>query len=106
MKGAKAFIHLSSYEGNSYVCNEALAANLPCFVTKVGLFRDVTSLDAYIIDLKGRALKRRHVVNEFRRFLASLSQERYAPRLWVKEHATREVAMQKWRNVMEMYRKM
>jgi len=40
MRKARAFIHLSSYEGNSIVCNEAMAMNLPCMFTDVGLMRD------------------------------------------------------------------
>lgn len=40
MRRASAFLHLSRYEGNSIVCNEAMAMNLPCLFTRVGLMLD------------------------------------------------------------------
>ena len=40
-----AFLHLSRYEGNSIVCNEAMAMDLPCLFTRVGLMRDGADLD-------------------------------------------------------------
>ena len=51
MRRARAFMHLSRYEGNSIVCLEAMAMNLPCLFTRVGLMfdenrpRDVATID-------------------------------------------------------------
>ena len=36
MRKAAAFLHLSRYEGNSMVCAEAMAMNLPCLFTAWG----------------------------------------------------------------------
>ena len=55
---AAAFLHLSSYEGNSVMCTEAMAMNLPCLFTRVGLLLDGLPLDVWSVP---REIGRAHV---------------------------------------------
>jgi len=102
MRGARAFFHLSRYEGNSIVCNEAMAMDLPCLFTKVGLMLDgaeqfdVATLSAF------SAFSRRRVLHErVESFLASLSERDYRPRKWVTEHASAQVNRSAWQRVLD-----
>jgi len=104
LRRSAAFIHLSRYEGNSLVCNEAMAMDLPCLMSRVGLFRDregpteVFPLEPAL--LRGRLAR---LESEVRRFLSSLGQRRYHPRDWILEHATLAHAERGWREVMLAY---
>ena len=60
MREAAAFLHLSRYEGNSIVCNEAMAMNLPCLFTKVGLMNDGEPLDVSIVESEAVYGKKDH----------------------------------------------
>ena len=100
MREARAFVHLSRYEGNSIVCNEAMAMNLPLFATRVGLMKDAQGpSEVFLID-PGRAFSdMTYLEEEFSRFLHSLDVRDYRPRDWVLEHACRDVARARWREV-------
>jgi glycosyltransferase involved in cell wall biosynthesis len=97
MRGARMFVHLSRYEGNSVVCNEAMAMNLPCLFTDVGLMRDadrpseVALIDADVAFRNPAALAR-----TFGAFAASLETRSYRPREWIMSHATPLIAREKW----------
>ncbi|HTL05483.1 MAG TPA: hypothetical protein VL241_07015 [Gemmatimonadales bacterium] len=104
MRGAAAFLHLSRYEGNSLVCNEAMAMDLPCLFSRVGLLQDVhapeevRSFDPAL--LRGRPAG---LETEIAAFLASLAAHEYHPRPWVLAHATLEIAERGWLWVMREF---
>ncbi len=105
MRRAAAFVHLSQYEGNSIVLNEALAMDLPCFVTKVGLMNDeARPRDVHIIDPARAFADPDELDREFAEFLRSLSSRVYAPREWTLAHAHLDVVRDKWRMVAEQWR--
>lgn len=101
MRTARAFLHLSRYEGNSLVCNEAMAMNLPCCFTRVGLMRDRNRpSDVYVID---RDVAYRDPVRlraEVGRFLGTLETRTYNPRAWVLANATMKHSYEGWKAVM------
>jgi glycosyltransferase involved in cell wall biosynthesis len=102
MRAARAFIHLSRYEGNSIVCNEALAMDLPCLFTRVGLMRDADRpQDLHLLDPVAAYTDPDALVAETRRFLDSLSERTYHPREWTLAHATHAQSRQGWAGVME-----
>lgn len=97
MRKAAAFMHLSRYEGNSIVCNEAMAMNLPCLFTRVGLMLDRDQrFDVELIE-PGLAFREpAALLQATRAFLASLEHRRYQPRAWVTEHASLEATRAAW----------
>jgi hypothetical protein len=107
MRKARAFIHLSVYEGNSIVCNEAMAMNLPCMFTRVGLMQDPhCPSDVYIVDPEEMFHNRDRLVEEFGKFLQTLDTRTYNPRAWTLKNATQEIAAQRWRRVMVDFQSM
>jgi glycosyltransferase involved in cell wall biosynthesis len=101
MRGALAFLHLSRYEGNSLVCNEAMAMNLPCLFTRVGLMLDPGPRpDVAVIDTRTAYSKPAQLVEKVRAFLAEAHRRPFRPRDWVVEHASIEVAREGWAKVM------
>ncbi|HEY3498486.1 MAG TPA: hypothetical protein VGK73_27535 [Polyangiaceae bacterium] len=108
MRQGGAFLHLSSYEGNSVVCNEAMAMNLPCLFTEVGLMLDRFPLDvsvvprSYVYGPLAR-LRRGALLAKVGDFLASLERRRYEPRPWVEANASIEVARTRWRAAMHSF---
>jgi hypothetical protein len=108
LREAAAFIHLSAYEGNSVMCTEAMAMNLPCFFTRVGLFRDGLPLDVWSIPKEHAfgplaRFRRTQLVGEVRSFLASIGSRRYEPRRWVEQHASLDAARWGWGELMSHY---
>jgi glycosyltransferase involved in cell wall biosynthesis len=104
MRKARAFIHLSSYEGNSIVCNEAMAMNLPCMFTDVGLMRDSgRPQDVRVISAKRAFSDARYLHDELGAFLHSLDTQSYAPRQWTLANATAEVARERWARAMDAF---
>ena len=102
MRKARMFVHLSRYEGNSVVCNEAMAMNLPCFFTDVGLFRDADRpSEVYLVDADLAYSSRAGLEREFRSFISSLGARAYRPRGWILDHATPQIARAGWRSVIE-----
>jgi glycosyltransferase involved in cell wall biosynthesis len=100
MRRARAFVHLSRYEGNSIVCNEAMAMDLPLFATRVGLMQDDDRpRDVYLVDPERAFGDRRFLDAELAAFLHSLETRTYHPRAWVLEHASLDVARQRWNEV-------
>lgn len=107
MRRAKAFLHLSMYEGNSLVCNEAMAMNLPCMFTKVGLMLDPNGPeDVYLVDPDDMFKKRDRLVEEFGRFAETLDTRTYNPRAWILENATLKVTLDRWREAMTGFQSM
>lgn len=108
MRHAAAFLHLSSYEGNSVVCNEAMAMNLPCLFTEVGLMREGVALD---VETLPRSLvygpfarfRRAQLLERIDSFLASLDQRTYAPRAWVEQNASIPVARARWAEALRSF---
>ena len=100
MRGAAAFLHLSRYEGNSIVCNEAMAMNLPCLFTKVGLMNDGEPLDVAIVESGAVYGKRDQLVETVSQFLTGLSDRSYTPRNWTMQNATPQAHVNAWREVM------
>lgn len=104
MRTARAFIHLSRYEGNSIVCNEAMAMNLPCFFTRVGLMQDQDRpRDVYLIDPDVAYQNMPRLQREVGLFLDSLDTTRYTPRQWTLTHATHQQSRQAWQAVMDAF---
>lgn len=104
MRSAQAFVHLSRYEGNSIVCNEAMAMNLPCFFTRVGLMQDADGpKDVYLVD-PGEARRRpQRLVEAFGDFVSSLGTRAYRPRVWSERHASPEASRRGWERVVATF---
>ena len=108
LRTACAFFHLSSYEGNSIVCNEAMAMNLPCLFTEVGLLLDGEALDVAHVPrdlvygpLAGlRAARLRERVGAF---FASLGERHYEPRRWVERHASLSATRAGWAAALDSF---
>jgi glycosyltransferase involved in cell wall biosynthesis len=108
LRRACAFLHLSSYEGNSIVCNEAMAMNLPCLFTRVGLALDGEPLDVECVPrdfVYGplASLRSGRLVESVRGFLASLEARRYEPRRWVETHASLAATRARWAEAMTSF---
>lgn len=102
MRGARAFVHLSRYEGNSLVCNEAMAMNLPCLFTRVGLMKDPKApADVFVIDAESAFNDTDYLLRSAGAFLDTLEARTYRPRRWVLENATIDKAIVKWSGVMK-----
>ncbi len=107
MRGARAFLHLSRYEGNSIVCNEAMAMDLPCLFTRVGLMQDEDGPpDVEVIDMDQAFTDREWLGDRFADFVASLDQVERNPRRWVLEHAHIDVARASWQRVIDDWRRL
>ncbi|MEM9462790.1 MAG: hypothetical protein AAGF11_52100 [Myxococcota bacterium] len=105
MRRARAFLHLSRYEGNSIVCNEAMAMDLPCLFTRVGLMQDEQGpTEVEVIDPDRAFSDRDWLGARFGEFLDSLSHVERHPRAWVLEHAQIDVARASWQRVIEDWR--
>ena len=100
MRQGAAFLHLSRYEGNSIVCNEAMAMNLPCLFTRVGLMNDGEDLDVAIIESEDVYGPRDKMVETVKAFLDELSTRTYTPRRWTMANATPDAHVAAWRTVM------
>lgn len=101
MRNAAAFLHLSRYEGNSVVCNEAMAMNLPCLFTAVGLMRDRgQSLDVWRIDARRAFGDPSYLLEQTRAFLGSLAACPWEPRRWILENATLDAARARWERAL------
>jgi glycosyltransferase involved in cell wall biosynthesis len=102
MRRARAFLHLSRYEGNSLVCCEAMAMNLPCLFTRVGLMLDgPEQFDVSVVRRRDVFGSRRRLLGSVGEFLAGLETRRYAPRPWVQEHASFEANRAAWQAVVD-----
>ncbi len=102
MRTARAFVHLSYYEGNSVVCNEAMAMNLPCFLTRVGLMRDRhRPEDVCVIEPEVAFDDPEQLIASFGDFLSSLPTRSYAPRRWSLTHATMQHSRNGWSDVLQ-----
>lgn len=105
MREAAAFVHLSRYEGNSIVCNEAMAMDLPCLFTQVGLMQDADRpQDVWLIDPDLAYQDPDALLAETGRFLDSLAERTYHPRAWTLAHATRAQSLTAWARVMDDFR--
>lgn len=104
MRGALAFLHLSRYEGNSIVCNEAMAMNLPCLFTRVGLMLDAgQDFDVGIIEPELAFAAGDGLVSQVRAFLEQAGQQPRTPRAWVSEHASLAATRAGWLEVMRAF---
>jgi len=107
MRSARAFVHLSRYEGNSIVCNEAMAMNLPCLFTRVGLMLDAPpDLDVATLSPRRAFGRPRGLVRSVGSFLESLDARSYAPRRWVETYASLDRYRAGWRDVMADFDRM
>jgi hypothetical protein len=104
MRTARAFMHFSRYEGNSIVCNEAMAMDLPCLFTKVGLMLDGTQqFDLQVVNAVAAFGSKRVLLSAVRKFLHSLETRTYNPRRWVLKHASFDAHVQSWHNAMNSF---
>ena len=107
MRSARAFIHLSHYEGNSIVCNEAMAMDLPCMFTRVGLMQDANRpRDIYLIDTDKAYKDRDGLIKETGIFLETLHNKNYNPRSWVLNNAIPLISHKKWKQTMIDFQKL
>lgn len=107
MAEARAFMHLSRYEGNSIVCNEAMAMDLPCMFTRVGLFQDPNGPeDIYLVDMEEMYENDDALFDEVGKFLDTLENRAYNPRDWVLANATMDIAVERWQAIMTDFERM
>lgn len=106
MRQGRAFLHLSRYEGNSIVCNEAMAMDLPCLFTRVGLMQDDEDLDVYVVPPEDVYGKKDLLIQSVGAFLEALSSRDWNPRRWSMENATPAVHRDGWRKVMMDFQRM
>jgi hypothetical protein len=104
MRRALAFLHLSRYEGNSIVCNEAMAMNLPCLFTRVGLMLDGSEA----FDVETLSVQRAYgdisdLATSVAAFLERAARGGFQPRHWVVQHAGHDVAVAGWRTLLDAY---
>ncbi len=100
LREGAAFFHLSRYEGNSIVCNEAMAMDMPCLFTRVGLMRDGHDLDIATVGVEDVFDSADRLVDTVAGFLESLDTRSRNPRRWILEHATPEAHRRAWHRVM------
>jgi hypothetical protein len=104
MRKAAAFVHLSRYEGNSIVCNEAMAMNLPCLFSRVGLMLDADQrFDVEQVDPDLAFGQPAALLQAVRAFLTSLQSRRYNPRAWVTDRASIEATRAAWSRCLEAF---
>ena len=104
LRQARAFLHLSRYEGNSIVCLEAMAMNLPCLFTNVGLMLEPNRpTDVHVVDARTMFSDRKAAIEEVLTFLTSLDHWHPRPRQWVLEHASIEQARIRWRHALTSF---
>jgi Glycosyl transferases group 1 len=104
MRKAAAFMHLSRYEGNSIVCNEAMAMNLPCLFSRVGLMLDAEqSFDVQLLEPSVAFREPSALLQATRSFLASVANRTYRPRAWVTEHASLDATHAAWARCFEAF---
>jgi glycosyltransferase involved in cell wall biosynthesis len=107
MRKAAAFMHLSRYEGNSIVCNEAMAMNLPCLFTRVGLMLDPNQhFDVQLIEPDVAFRQPAALTQAARDLLASLPGRSYGPRAWVTEHASLQATGAAWAHCLAEFDKL
>jgi glycosyltransferase involved in cell wall biosynthesis len=107
MRHARAFLHLSRYEGNSIVCNEAMAMDLPCLFTRVGLMNDgAEQFDVAVIDAADAFGSERKLTQSVAAFVESLERRRYHPRAWVEAHASIAANRDAWSAVLASFARM
>jgi len=107
MRKARAFLHLSRYEGNSIVCNEAMAMDLPCMFTRVGLMQDERGpSEVHVIDPVRAFDDQDYVAEQFRLFVASLDERELHPRRWVLENAGPEPNLAAWQRVIRSWQEL
>src|SRR5690606_12632833 len=107
LRSGHAFIHLSRYEGNSIVCNEAMSMNLPCLFTRVGLMQDEDGpTEVEVIDADRAFGDRAWLRERFGAFLGGLDEREVHPRQWVLEHAHLDVARRSWQRVIEDWQRL
>jgi hypothetical protein len=105
MRRARAFLHLSRYEGNSIVCNEAMAMDLPCLLTRVGLMQDEDGpKEVEVIEMERAFGDPAWLRKRLCEFLGSLDTVERHPRRWVLEHAHLDVARASWQQVIDDWR--
>jgi len=101
LRGARAFLHLSRYEGNSVVCNEAMAMDMPCMFTTVGLFNDDGApVEVFRVDADRVYRDKRELFTAFDEFSHSLETRTYQPRAWTLANASPDVHREGWRLVV------
>lgn len=100
MRQGRAFLHLSRYEGNSIVCNEAMAMDLPCLFTRVGLMKDDEDLDVYVVPTEDVYGDKTRLIQAVGAFLEELPDRTWNPRRWTMANATPELYGDAWRGVM------
>jgi glycosyltransferase involved in cell wall biosynthesis len=104
LRKAAAFVHLSRYEGNSIVCNEAMAQNLPCLFTRVGLFRDASApTDVIVLDPERAFRDERWLIERTREFLRGAATRGHQPRRWVEANASLAATRARWRDVIAAF---
>ena len=104
MRRAAAFVHLSLYEGNSIVCNEAMAHNLPCLFTRVGLMKDATGpTDVTLVDPVASFSNRTYLIDAARPFFSGLQFAASNPRDWVFRHASLQANISAWRKAIRLF---
>jgi len=104
MRHALAFLHLSRYEGNSIVCNEAMAMGLSCLFTRVGLMLDgAEQFDVATIDARLAFSNSDELIEQTRAFLARAQHAPLRPRPWLEQNASRELTVSRWEEALRAF---
>lgn len=104
MRNAAAFVHLSRYEGNSIVCNEAMAHNLPCLFTRVGLMQDKGGpTDVTLLDPAAAFNDKAYLIAKTAAFLDRLGTVAPNPRAWVLTNASPDATIASWKAVLALF---
>jgi hypothetical protein len=107
LRTAAAFVHLSRYEGNSIMCLEAMAMDLPIIMTDVGLARDAIAghvqLDVGLVPTANAFSEPEFAAREVGRLLEVMQSHPPSPRHFVRNHASVPIAREKWRRVLADY---
>jgi hypothetical protein len=107
MRTARAFMHLSRYEGFGIVFLEAMAMNLPCLFTRVGLMLDQGRPDEVtLVEPEQVFGDRQRLISVVGDFLDALHTRSFQPRRWILEHATFAIARASWRRALIDFEKM
>jgi glycosyltransferase involved in cell wall biosynthesis len=101
MRHAAMFLHLSRYEGNSIVCNEAMAMNLPCLFTRVGLMLDgAERFDVKLVEPRLAFRGGAPLADAFRSFLRWSRERKPNPRAFCLEQTNVEENRRVWSRVL------
>jgi len=106
LKDCDVFMHLSKYEGNSIMCNEVMALNIPLVTTDVGLFHEDLGVEEIRIVPVGGCFgeNKDRLIEIFGQYVSALNNRKIGVEKinqWHQSHATNAHNEILWRQVVE-----